>query len=105
MAANALLPGYFSSIQDHEAKGRYLEKLKILSGMDPYEIQREYWNDDVDLWPGVTHIHIGLYLLLNPSPYSSDDLQNYKSMDCYINFISGWVREILVDVLHHQHTL
>ena len=37
-----------------------------------------------------------MYLLVTPSPYSGDDLVNYKSMDCYINFLSGWVREILV---------
>ena len=41
-------------------------------------------------------LHVGLYLLLNPSPYTNKDLQNYKSMDCYVNFVSGWVRELLV---------
>jgi hypothetical protein len=35
-------------------------------------------------------------ILVTPSPYSGNDLVNYKSMDCYINFLSGWVREILV---------
>ena len=33
-----------------------------------------------------------MYLLVTPSPYSGEDLVNYKSMDCYINFLSGWVR-------------
>ena len=92
----ALLPGYATAIQDRDARERYREKLKVLSGEDPYEILRECWTDDVDLWPGITHIHVGLCLLLNPSPYSADDLHNYKSLDCYVNFISGWVREILV---------
>jgi hypothetical protein len=54
------------------------------------------WKDDVDSWPGITHIHIGMYLLLKKSSYSSNDLLNYKSMDCYVNFISGWVRNVLV---------
>ena len=46
-----------------------------------------------------THIHIGMYLLFTPSPYTKEDLLNYKSPDCYINFASGWVREVLVKCL------
>ena len=35
-------------------------------------------------------------MLVNPNPYSGEDLMNYKSLDCYINFVSSWVREVLV---------
>ena len=35
-----------------------------------------------------------MYLLVTPSPYSGD-LLNYKSLDYYQNFLSGWV-EVLV---------
>ena len=37
-----------------------------------------------------------MYLLATPSPYSGDELMNYKSMDCYQNFLAGWVREVVV---------
>ena len=50
----------------------------------------------MDLWPSTTYIHLGMYLLVNPSPYTGEDLMNYKSLDCYINFVSGWVREVFV---------
>ena len=50
----------------------------------------------VDLWPSITCVHIAMYFLITPSSYTGDDLLNYKSMDCYNNFLSGWVREILV---------
>ena len=36
-------------------------------------------------------MHVGMYLVLSPSPYTSNDLLNYKSLDCYVNFISGFV--------------
>jgi len=68
-------------------KERYL---RLLDGLDPYEVKRDDWKDDVG------HIHVGMYLLLCPTAYSKEDLLNYRSMDCYVNFLSGWVREVLV---------
>ena len=50
----------------------------------------------MDLWLSTTYIHLGMCLLVNPSPYTGEDLMNYKSLDCYINFVSGWVREVFV---------
>ena len=90
------MPGYFSSLQNKDGKKQYLEKISIIGGFDPYETERSKWQDDADLWPGVTSVHIGMYLLVNPSSYSGEDLVNYKSLDCYVNFLSGWVREVLV---------
>ena len=78
-----LLGGYFASLQDANGRTRYLEKLKLLGGFDPYETEKSEWQDDVDLWPSITHIHLGMYL-------GKTCLLKYKSLDCYINFISGW---------------
>lgn len=91
-----LLGGYFSSMRDEDAKKRYLEKLHIIGGLDPYETEKNEWEDNVDLWPSITYVNLGMYLLVTPSPYSGEDLKNYKSLDCYKNFLSGWVREVLV---------
>ena len=91
-----VLGGYFASMQDNDAKKRYLEKLKFTGGIDPYETEKKEWTDDVDLWPSITHINLAMYLVLTPSPYTGDELLNYKSLDCYRNFLSGWVREVLV---------
>ena len=41
-------------------------------------------------------------LLFHTSPYTGDYLLNYKSMDCYKNFLSGWVREILVKAVDEK---
>ena len=62
------LPGYLSSLQDAEgdAKGKKqcLEKLSVVGGLDPNETVRIEWLEDIDLWPSVTSIHIGMYLLV-----------------------------------------
>lgn len=67
--------------------------------MDPYDVPRNEWMDNVDLWPAITYIHMGMYLVPTPSLYTNDDLLNYRSLDCYVNFISGFVREVLVKAL------
>ena len=93
-----LIPDYASSVLiDKASKKRYSSKLELVNGLDPYEIPRSEWQDDADLWPAVTHVHVYMYLILTPSPYSEKDLLNYKSLDCYKNFIKGWVRVVLVN--------
>ena len=91
-----VLGGYFASMQNEDAKKRYLEKLNVIGGLDPYETEKKEWKDDVDFWPSITHINLAIYQLVTPSPYIGNDLLNYKSLDCYRNFLSGWVREVLV---------
>ena len=91
-----LCPGYRESLVVTQSRERYSEKLELINGKDPYEIPREAWKDDVDLWPGVTYINVGMYLVFSPSPYTGNDLMNYKSLECYQRFTAGWVREILV---------
>ena len=44
----------------------------------------------------LTYIHVGMYLLFSKSPYTEDQLMNYKSSDCYQNFANGWVQEVFV---------
>ncbi|KAL9963240.1 hypothetical protein ACROYT_G032420 [Oculina patagonica] len=88
------LPGYFDSLKQKECRERYAAKLNDINGQDPYEIPRKEWLDDFDTWPNVTYIHVGMYLLFSASPYTKEQLMNYKSLDCYQNFANGWVREV-----------
>ena len=73
----SLLPGYSSSIIYINGKKRYNSKIDVICGIDPYEIPENEWQDNIDLWPCRTHIHVGMYLLLTPSVYSNEDLLNY----------------------------
>ena len=92
----ALLPGYKDTLCDPQSRKRYEDKLALLGGKDPYEIPSEAWKDDVELWPSTTYIHVGMYLVFSPSPYTGQDLLNYRSLECYQRFAAGWVKEILV---------
>ena len=82
-------------MQDQAAKKSYLDKLSIIGGLDLYETERNEWRDNVDLWLS-RYVNLGMHLLVTPSPYTGEDLMNYKSLDCYKTFLSGWAKEILV---------
>ena len=84
------------SLTDESSKERYTSKIKLINSIDPYEISKEDWRDDVDLWPNTSFINVGIYLLFSLSSYTQEALENYKSLDCYQRFIAGWVRDVLV---------
>ena len=93
------IPGYSLTLTSEASKRRYNEKLKLLDGIDPYEVDKKEWQDDLDLWPAITHVHACMYLILSPSPYTENDILNYKSLDSYQNFVKGWVRQVLVKAI------
>jgi hypothetical protein len=70
-----VLQGYESSLTDLQSKTRYEEKLCLIGGIDPYEVDLEHWKDYVATWPGITHIHLAMYLLF---PFTGKDLMNRR---------------------------
>ena len=44
----------------------------------------------------IPYVDVCLYFVLRKSPYTEEDMVNYKSLDIFINFQNGWVREVLV---------
>ena len=83
-ATRLLLAGCKDSLTNESSKERYLNKIKLINSLDPYELMTEDWKDDVDL---CKHVFT--------SPYTQEDLENYKSLECYQTFIAGWVRDVL----------
>ena len=94
-----LLPGYRAQLPKAESRDRYDSKLAFANGSDPYEMPMNEWVDYVEMWPATTSVHIAMYLIVSPSPYTGEALQNYKSLDCYLRFVSGWVYSLLVSVV------
>ena len=72
---------------------RYDDKLKLIDGCDPYQIESKKWSTDVGLLPPVQYYDVQHYLLYTTSAYTKEDLQAYKGLDAYNQFINGWVRE------------
>ena len=53
------IPGYASTIADVEPKKRYTGKLRLISDHDPYELPRNEWQDNIDMWPAITFSWFG----------------------------------------------
>lgn len=62
-----MLPGCSGSLTDESPRKGYIQKIECVNSIDPYEIQLDQWEDNVELWPSVTHIHTCMYPLLTPS--------------------------------------
>ena len=56
-----------------DAKARYLEKLEIIGGEDPYELGS--LSSDEKLLPAITYPDIVNYLVFTPSTYTAEDLK------------------------------
>ena len=72
------------------------KKLELINRKDRYEMPSEAWKDNMNLWQGMTYVHVGMYLVFQPSPHNGEDLINYMGLECYQHFTAGWVREIIV---------
>ena len=90
-AAATIRKQYEKAHLEGTAKERYLAKLSVIGGQDPYEIPS--WSEDPQILPKITYPDIVNYLIFSPSPYTMDDLKSYKSLEAYNYFVSGWVRE------------
>ena len=88
---------YFKAL-DPVARGRYLEKLRLL-GMseedDPYAASNEdKFVEDMSRWPPVEFGHIFCYFVERPGVYTKRELMRWKSLDAYNYFQSGHVRSV-----------
>ena len=74
----------------------YDQKLKIISGIDPYNVNASFFSQSEEKWPDIEFPDIINYLLLSSSKYTKEQLKAYKSLQAYQFFVAGWVRGIFV---------
>eukprot|EP00794_Sanderia_malayensis_P013402 gene13402-14777_t len=67
-------------------KERYFKKIEKIS-MDPYDVTDLL--PDWSFLPKITYPDIVNYLLFTPSPYTSEDLKSYKSLEAYNQMVSS----------------
>ena len=62
------LSSYMSTL-DPPSKKRYIEKLKLIDGIDPYTAENDF-SRAFDHLPPITYMDVINYLVFTPSPFS-----------------------------------
>lgn len=87
-----------------DVRKRYSAKTSVI-GCDPYNIAATGLERDVTKWPHVGFLDVMNYLIFSPSPYTSEQLKKYKSLDAYKFFQDGWIRQILHKKINGVHLI
>ena len=92
-------------------RDRYIRKLKCLYGgpgveeyKDPYEIDEEFWIDDVSKWPSVEFPALYMYFIETPDGYTREKLKAYKSLEAY-NYYSRLMLPVIKQCSHLYITI
>ncbi len=77
---------------DPVPKARYLEKMKKIGGLDPYE--NKEWSGDLNELPLSCEAELVLYLVSGVSYYTGDEFWNAKSLRAHGQTNFGWVQDL-----------
>ena len=81
---------------DALSRKRYLDKINVISSVDPYELSDEEFVMMPDKYPSITYPDIDIYLVFGTSPFTSEEMKAYKRLEAYIQVLEGWVRDVRV---------
>ncbi|XP_062603415.1 uncharacterized protein LOC134265178 [Saccostrea cucullata] len=90
---------------DYVSRERYIAKLKLIDGKDPYEVSNKEWSRERDNFPDITYPDIVNYLVYSKSAYTFEDFKAYKSLEAYNQFVCGWVTDVCHSVINCKHLL
>jgi len=75
-------------------RARYLQKIEICDGIDPYCLKKKDFSYEFIDFPSVSFPDISNYLVLSTSFYTAKQMKAFKSMEAYNFFVCGWVKDL-----------
>lgn len=96
---------YFSSLEDEDVKQRYLAKIKMCGGLDPYCIPKSELSRDPADVPKVTYFDLAGYLVNAKSSYTLESFKAHKSLSAFKYFEAGWVQEIGIKKIQDKKSI
>ncbi|KAG0428508.1 hypothetical protein HPB47_024511 [Ixodes persulcatus] len=87
-----LCGGYFAELVG-PTRARYVKKLELCDGEDPYELCVGVdTTADAGVFPNITHGDIVNYLVFSVSYATLQEMKAFKSLESHNYFTSGWVK-------------
>ncbi len=74
-----------------EAKKRYLEKISVIEGRDPFA---GGLGEPTNAFPSVSAGDLVSYLVLQTSFLTAKEFKAHKSLESYNQFVCGWIRAV-----------
>lgn len=91
---------YFNKLKDKDVRDRYIKKVELCEGIDPYTINiKKEGNRDASMLPEIDLDIISEYLLEERSWYTGDQFNAKKSMEAVKIFQSGWILDVVLKEL------
>ena len=94
-------PGTRLKIQDYidtldsVSRSRYVDKLKLIDGTDPYKVlSSKEWTCDPECLPAISYPDIVNYLVFQVSAFTLEEFRSYKAMDSNKWVVLGWVKDV-----------
>ncbi len=101
---SSCLSGYVNTLEPN-VKARYVEKISLCDGVDPYTMKNPGFSTDYKDLPNVEFPDISNYLVVQTSFYSKQQMKAYKSLEAYNFFVCGWVHDLKIKVLKEENRL
>lgn len=64
-------------------------KKREIDYIDPYEVPKKEWSEEIEDYPGITFLDITSYLILQTSSYTMEEFRAYKGLKAYNQLVSG----------------
>ena len=88
-------PDYMEKL-DPPTRKRYKEKLKAIGDVDPCCIEGDDANYTEATLPDITSPDVVNYLAFSPTPYTTEDMKSYKSLEANNQVVEDWVTKVKV---------
>ena len=86
---------YYTGLEP-KTKLRYKEKIDLIPSCDFYTIKKDEMMTGIENFPSISYPDIVNYFLFALSTLTKEELKAYKGLESYNQFVSGWVKEVLI---------
>ena len=95
----------YTKTLDPKTKRRYVDKISLCDGIDPYMMKSKEFSQDFNDLPAIEFPDISNYLVIHTSFYTGKQMKAFKSLEAYNYFVCGWVHDVGIKIVKDENRL